>query len=98
MERKEVAPPHTPVLKPYLVETPAGVKCVSSGKLPRLNDDGESDEDDRPRPGGPGRRRAAVGARSAASPTPATTCARSRAPQEELLYRGPRSAAAPGRP
>ena len=47
MERKEVAPPHAPVLKPYLVETPAGVKCVSSGKLPRLNDDGESsDEDD----------------------------------------------------
>jgi len=46
MERKEVAPPHAPVLKPYLVETPAGVKCVSSGKLPPLNDDGESDEDD----------------------------------------------------
>ena len=47
MERKEVAPPHTPVLKPYLVETPAGVKCVESGRLPRLNDDGESsDEDD----------------------------------------------------
>ena len=46
-ERKEVAPPHTPVLKPYLVETPAGVKCVESGRLPRLNDDGESsDEDD----------------------------------------------------
>ena len=44
MERKEVAPPHAPVLKPYLVETPAGVKCVSSGKLPLLNDDGESDE------------------------------------------------------
>ena len=47
MERKEVAPPHAPVLKPYLAETPAGVKCVQSGKLPRLNDDGESsDEDD----------------------------------------------------
>ena len=29
------------------METPAGVKCVSSGKLPPLNDDGESsDEDD----------------------------------------------------
>mmetsp|Transcript_27567 Transcript_27567/g.71373 ORF Transcript_27567/g.71373 Transcript_27567/m.71373 type:complete len:389 (+) Transcript_27567:195-1361(+) len=47
MERKEVAPPHVPVLKPYLVETPAGVRCVEMGKLPRLNDDGESsDEDD----------------------------------------------------
>jgi serine/threonine protein kinase len=47
MERKEVAPPHAPVLKPYLAETPAGVKCVESGRLPRLNDDGESsDEDD----------------------------------------------------
>ena len=43
---KEVAPPHAPVLKPYLAETPAGVRCVASGKLPPLNDDGESDEDD----------------------------------------------------
>ena len=29
MERKEVAPPHTPVLKPYLVETPAASSASS---------------------------------------------------------------------
>ena len=42
MERKEVAPPYIPVLKPWF----DGVRCVASGKLPPLNDDGESDEDD----------------------------------------------------